>query len=131
MYAELLAQVPQQGLPALILAWHHHHLRHQSQGKQKRSHHFEQQQWLDFADGLLEHDLEPLQTLVFAQLDSIIRSSSLVEMVTGLIRPYLHSCKGPITQPLRNLIIFYHTHHHSHTDNTHTTPPFAPLPRQA
>src|SRR5713226_6124378 len=62
MYAQLLAQVPQQVLHALILAWHHHHLSHQSQGKQKRYHHFEQQQWLDVADGLLEHDLEPLQT---------------------------------------------------------------------
>jgi hypothetical protein len=111
MYAQLLAQVPQQVLPALILAWHHHHLRHQSQGKQKRYHHFEQQQWLDFADGLLEHDLEPLQTLVFAQLDSIIRASSLVEMVNGLIRPYLHSCKGHITQEMLNLIMFYHNHH--------------------
>ncbi len=111
MYAQLLAQVPQQVLHALILAWHHHHLSHQSQGKQKRYHHFEQQQWLDVADGLLEHDLEPLQTLVFAQLDSIIRASSLVEMVNGFIRPYLHSCKGHVTQEMLNLIMFYHNHH--------------------
>ena len=62
-------------------------------------------------DALLEHDLEPLQTLVFAQLDSIIRASSLVEMVNGLIRPYLHSCKGHITQEMLNLIMFYHNHH--------------------
>ena len=72
---------------------------------------FEQQQWLDFADGLLEHDLEPLQTLVFAQLDSIIRASSLVEMVNGLIRPYLHSCKGHVTQEMLNLIMFSHFRH--------------------
>jgi len=111
LYAQLLAQVPQQVLPALILAWHHHHLRHPSQGKQTRYHHFEPQQWLDGADGLLEHDLEPLQTLVFAQLDSIIRASSLVEMVNGLLRPYLHSCKGHITQAMLNLIMFYHNHH--------------------
>ena len=72
---------------------------------------FEQQQWLDVADGLLEHDLEPLQTLVFAQLDSIIRASSLVEMVNGFIRPYLHSCKGHVTQEMLNLMMFYHNHH--------------------
>ena len=41
MYAQLLAQVPQQVLPALILAWHHEHLRPQSQGKQKCYHHFD------------------------------------------------------------------------------------------
>jgi len=111
IYAQLLAQVPQQILDALILAWHHHHLSHQSQGQQKHYHHCESQQWLDVADGLLEHDLEPLQTLVFAQLDSIIRASSLVEMVNRLIRPYLHSCKGHITQEMLNLIMFYHNHH--------------------
>lgn len=48
---------------------------------------------------------------MFAQLDSIIRASSLVEMVNGLLRPYLHSCKGHITQAMLNLIMFYHNHH--------------------
>jgi len=41
---------------------------------------------------------------VFAQLDSIIRASSLVEMVNGFIRPYLHSCKGHVTQEMLNLM---------------------------
>jgi hypothetical protein len=111
MYAQLLAQVPQHILDALILAWHHHHLSHQSQGQQKHYHQCESQHWLDVADGLLEQDLEPIQTLVFDQLDSIIRASSLVEMVNGLIRPYLHSCKGQVTQEMLNLIMFYHNHH--------------------
>lgn len=94
-----------------MLAWHHHHLSHQSQGQQKQYHHFESQQWLDFADGLLDMDVAPLKTLVFDQLDSIIRASSLVEMVNGLIRPYLNSCKGHVTQATLNLIMFYHNHH--------------------
>jgi len=111
MYAQLLERMPQQVLDALIVAWHHEHLSHQCQTKQKRYHHRERQQWLDVADGLLEQDIEPLQTLVFDQLDSIIRASSLVEMVNGLIRPYLHSCKGHVTQEMLNLIMFYHNHH--------------------
>ena len=111
MYAQLLERVPQQVLDALLVAWHHDHLSHQCQAKHKRYHHRERQQWLDVADGLLDHDLEPLQTLVFDQLDSIIRASSLVEMVNSLIRPYLHSCKGHITQEMLNLIMFYHNHH--------------------
>jgi hypothetical protein len=56
-------------------------------------------------------DIAPLKTLVFDQLDSIIRASSLVEMVNGLIRPSLHSCKGQITQETLNLLMFYHNHH--------------------
>jgi hypothetical protein len=111
MYAQLLAQVPQHLVDALSLAWHHHHLRHQSQGQQKHYHHCESQPWLDVADGLLEQDIEPLQTLVLAQLDALIRASSLVEMVNGLIRPYLHSCKGHVTQAMLNLLMFYHNQH--------------------
>src|SRR5207245_2476413 len=87
-----------------------HHLSHQSQRQQTHYHHFERQQWLDFADGLLDMDVAPLKTLVFDQLDSIIRASSLVEMVNALIRPSLHSCKGQITQETLNLIMFYHNH---------------------
>jgi hypothetical protein len=95
IYAQLLAQGPQQIFDALMLAWHPHHLSHQSQGQQKHDHPFERQQWLDFADGLLDMDIAPLKALVFDQLDSIIRASSLVEMVKAFIRPSLQShCTG-------------------------------------
>jgi len=47
---------------------------------------------------------------VFDKLDSIVRASSLVEMVNALIRPSLNSCKGQITQETLNLIMFYHNH---------------------
>ncbi len=98
-------------LDARMLAWHHPPLRHQSQGQHKPDHHCESQPGLDGAAGLLAPDLAPLQTLVFAQLDSIIRASSLVEMVHGFIRPYLHRCQGHITQETLHLIMFYHPHH--------------------
>lgn len=48
--------------------------------------------------------------LVFEKLDSVVKASSLVEMVNSLIRPYLNSCKGQITQETLNLIMFYHNH---------------------
>ena len=48
---------------------------------------------------------------MFEQLDSMLRASSLVEMVHGFIRPSLNSCKGHVTQAMLNLIMFYHNHH--------------------
>jgi hypothetical protein len=108
--AELLELLPQQILDALVLAWHHEHLSYQSQAKHKRYHQYENQQWLDFAEGLLDHQFEPLQVLVFEKLDSIIQASSLVELVNSFIRPYLNSSKGQITQETLNLIMFYHNH---------------------
>ena len=110
IHAELLHLLPQQILDALVLAWHHEHLSYQSQAKHKRYHQYENQQWLDFAEGLLDHQFAPRQALVFEKLDSIIQAASLVELVNSFIRPYLNSSKGQITPETLNLIMFYHNH---------------------
>ena len=102
MHVELLDLVPQQILDALVLAWHHEHLSYQSSAKQKRYHQHERQQWLDFAEGLLENQFAPLQAVVFEKLDAIVQASSLVELVNSFIRPYLNSSKGQITQETLN-----------------------------
>ncbi len=109
--AELRAVVPHDALNFLVLAWHHDHLFYQSQSKHKRYHHRERDEWLACAEGLLEDEFETLKALVFNKLEAIVRASSLVEMVNGLIRPSLNSCKGQITQEALNLIMFYHNHH--------------------
>jgi hypothetical protein len=110
IHAELLALLPQPIVDALVLAWHHEHLSHQSKAQQKRYHQHESQQWLDFSEGLLDTQFESFQALVFEKLDTIVQSSSLVEMVNSFIRPYLNSSKGHITQETLNLIMFYHNH---------------------
>ena len=110
LHIALLDLVPQQILDALVLAWHHAHLSYQSHAKQKHYHQHESQQWMNFAEGLLENQFTPLQALVFEQLDAIVQASSLVELVNSFIRPYLNSSKGQITQETLNLIMFYHNH---------------------
>jgi hypothetical protein len=109
-HAELLGLLSQQSLDALVLAWHHKHLSYQSSPKQKRYHQHESQQWLDFAEGLLDNQFALLKVLVFEKLDAIVQASSLVELVNSFIRPYLNSSKGQITQETLNLIMFYHNH---------------------
>ncbi len=108
--AQLREVVPGDALDFLVLAWHHDHFFHQSKSKQRRYHQTEQEMWLAFAEGLLGNDFETLKALAFDKLQSIVRASSLVEMVNSLIRPYLNSCKGQITQEALNLIMFYHNH---------------------
>ena len=93
-----------------MLAWHHEHLSYQSHAKQKRYHKHESQQWLDFSEGLLDNQFEPLKAVVFEKLDSIAQASSLVELVNSFIRPSLKSSKGQITQETFHLIMFYHNH---------------------
>ena len=93
-----------------MLAWHHDHLFSQSHAHPKRYHHREREFWLACAAGLLGKEFDTLTALVFDKLDSIVRASSLVEMVNGLLRPSFNSCKGQITQEALNLIMFYHNH---------------------
>ena len=108
--AELRAIVPHEAFEFLVLAWHHEHLYYQSYAHPTRDHHRERAFWLACAEGLVGDEFDTLKALVFDKLDSIIRASSLVEMVNSLIRPYLNSCKGQITQATLNLIMFYHNH---------------------
>jgi hypothetical protein len=107
---QLLAAVPQPALEFLLAAWHHEHLTYQSKAKQKRYHQRKRLEWLEVAEGLLGEDWEALKTLVFEALDMVVRASSLVEMVNSLIRPYMNTYKGQITQEALNLIMFYHNH---------------------
>jgi hypothetical protein len=108
--AQRLKVVPRQALEFLVCAWHHDHLSYASPAKHKRYPQQERCAWLAFAEGLLDDQFDALKTLVFDQLDSIVRASSLVEMVNSFIRPSLHSCKGQLTQESLNLIMFYHNH---------------------
>jgi len=47
---------------------------------------------------------------MYAQLDQIVQSSSLVECINSILRPYLDTTRNQITQELLNLIMFYHNH---------------------
>jgi hypothetical protein len=110
MHAELLEVMPEQIVDAFVLSWHHDHLSYQSHGKKKQYHRRESDYWLNFAEGLLDDQFDAWKVLVFEKLDSVVKASSLVEMVNSLIRPYLNSSKGQITQETLNLIMFYHNH---------------------
>ena len=110
MHAELLEFIPQPIIDALVLAWHHDHLSYQAHGKKKHYHRRECEYWLDFSEALLDEQFDGFKVLVFEKLDAIVKASSLVEMVNSLIRPYLNSSKGQITQETLNLIMFYHSH---------------------
>jgi hypothetical protein len=93
-----------------VLAWHHDHFVYQSGSKQKGYLQSERDFYLACAEGLLGNAFDRLTTLLFDKLDTIVRASSLVEMVHSLIRPSLNSCKGQITQETFNLIMFSHNH---------------------
>src|SRR3990172_6913085 len=112
VYKRVSAQIEnKEVLRALCLAWQWDHKVHQSKGAEQK--HFSRQErdfWLAYAEGILGQDIESLKESTFSELDTVVRSSSLVEMVNSLIRPYLNTCKGKINKESLNLIMFYHNH---------------------
>jgi hypothetical protein len=111
IYQSLSATISEDILNFIGLAWQYDHQSHQHKGKQKQYLTSKSQFWHEVAASLLE---EKTAEIVIAQafdaLDDMNRTSSLIEMVNSLIRPFLNSCKGQITQEQLNLIMFYHNH---------------------
>lgn len=107
--SELIAD--SEALKALSLAWQCNHKFYQANNtKEKHYYQKEQDFLLEYTQALLGKKFQVCYQQTFEQLDTIVRSSSLVEMVNSLIRPYLNTCKGNITQETLNLIMFYHNH---------------------
>jgi hypothetical protein len=131
MHAELLALMPEQIVDAFVLAWHHDHLFYQSHGKKKQYHRRESAYWLNFSEGLLDDQCDALKVLVFEKLDSIVKASSLVEMVNALIRPSLNSSKGQLTQETFNLIMFSHNYRRYKSGRRQGKAPIERLPGEA
>jgi hypothetical protein len=61
------------------------------------------------ADDLHEND-DVLKEQVYRTLDQIVQSSSLVECLNSIIRPYLNTTRNHVTQALLNVVMFYHNH---------------------
>jgi hypothetical protein len=58
----------------------------------------------------LESEREAVKHTVYQQLDRIVQSSSLVECLNSILRPYLNTTRNHVTQDLLNLVMFYHNH---------------------
>jgi len=66
--------------------------------------------YLDRANDQLKTPDDPMKATVYQQLDQIVHSSSLVECLNSIIRPYLNTTNNHVTQELLNLVMFYHNH---------------------
>ena len=67
---------------------------------------------LEIAHALHEEDLDwaAIREEVYSRLDRIVKSSSIVECINSIVRPYLNTSKNQVNQNLLNLIMHYHNH---------------------
>jgi hypothetical protein len=65
---------------------------------------------LDFLKQYLGDQYESIKAHIYSQLELIVQSSSAVECINSIIRPYLNTSKNQVSQETLNLIMFYHNH---------------------
>jgi hypothetical protein len=101
----------QETLRALCVAWQWQ--KNQIKAKTSKARHYcavREQVYLEVAADDLHEGYEDLKEQVYRQLDQIVQSSSLVECLNSIIRPYLNTSRNHVTQELLNLVMFYHNH---------------------
>ena len=101
----------QETLRVLCVAWQwrKEHIKAKS-AKARHSCAAREHEWLELAAAELHEGYEDLKDRVYQQLDQIVQSSSLVECLNSIIRPYLDTSRNHVTQELLNLVMFYHNH---------------------
>ena len=56
------------------------------------------------------HQFDQIRLQVFASLDTIVQASSLVETFNSILKPFIKSARGQLSQPILNLVMFFHNH---------------------
>lgn len=111
IFQRLSQTIAKENLEMIGLAWQHDHQSHQHKGERKKYHENERDVWLEIVTPLLGKNANVLIARAFEEFNGMVRTSSLIEMVNSLIRPYINECKGQISQEHLNLIMFYHNYH--------------------
>jgi len=111
IFQTLSQTLVKENIEMIGLAWQHDHQSHQPKGAHKKYHENERDGWLEIVTPLLGKQANALIERAFEDFNGMARTSSLIEMVNSLIRPYINECKGKISQEHLNLMMFYHNDH--------------------
>jgi ABC-type transporter MlaC component len=103
--------IDQEALRALCLAWQYRKRVIKAKKANPRQYcSMMEQFYLELAADYLQESYDLVKVQVDMKLDQIVQSSSLVECINSIIRPYLNNSKNQIVQETLNLIMFYHNH---------------------
>lgn len=69
-----------------------------------------QEHYQQVADNEELSKFEDIEKIVFSTLNQIVQASSLVETFNSILRPYINSARGQVSQELLNLVKFRHNH---------------------
>ena len=91
---------------------HQHHKNYVKAKKKEQQiyHKTREQSILNLLYDELKDDFNTQKTLIYSQLSTIVQSSAAVECINSILRPYLNSSRGQLSQSALNLFMFYHNH---------------------
>lgn len=111
---EILANVPnidEEVLSLICLSWQWGKKKIKAKSPERKRYCARQEgYYLEAAKMHIGEDFDNVATQILKELDEIVQSSSMVECINSIIRPYLNNTKNQITQETLNLIMFYHNH---------------------
>ena len=111
---QLQKSIPSYVLPFWMVYWQFKRSLMNIKDTKARKRLIERFQWLEevlkayYVESPKEYLIE--QAMVFAQLNTIVQASSMVESVNARIRPFIQEMRGQISQEMLNSFMFFYNH---------------------
>jgi len=132
---ELLAKHPEitkEVLEAVCLAWQWG--KNKIKAKESNRKRFcadREKYYYEAAENKSSCSFAEIKGIILKELDEIVQSSSIVECINSIVRPYINNTKTQISQELLNLIMFYHNHRRYNAGKRKGKTPYEILTGQA
>jgi hypothetical protein len=82
-----------------------------SKNSERKKYYAEQEKiMLEIVREAIGEEYDSIKNYIFNELANIVQSSSLVECINSILRPYFNCSKNQINQEMLNLIMFFHNH---------------------
>jgi hypothetical protein len=103
--------LPEETVKAFCIAWQYrkNYIKAKKSERRKKYEDKEQEE-LELLKEELGDEFQKQQETVYAQLDTIVQSSAMVENINSILRMYLNTTKNHVTQGMLNLFMHYHNY---------------------
>jgi len=103
--------LPQEIVKSFSIAWQYQKNWIKAKKPERRNRHkHKEREELELLQDELDEEFQELKETIYAQLDTIVQSSAMVENINSILRMYLNTTKNHVTQGMLNLFMFYHNH---------------------
>jgi len=115
LHQELQDHLAQETSWLWMLYWQHHKKSYQThspkvQQRAKQESLAAEELLKEYYQSTNNKQFESIRSLVFKTLDEIVQASSLVETFNSILKPFINSARGQVSQELLDLVKFYHNH---------------------